>query len=82
MENKPTREFPLVENDNTDSLVFLKQLSLELQQIKKHLALEEGKEVSGPAIQDKYVHLGKCLCYIRLILSLGFIAFIVVQWTS
>ncbi|KAL7989466.1 hypothetical protein Chor_012132 [Crotalus horridus] len=82
MENKPTREFPLVENDITDSLVFLKQLSLELQQIKKHLALEESKEVSGPAIQDKYVHLGKCLCYIRLVLSLGFIAFIVVQWRS
>ncbi|XP_026557949.1 5-hydroxytryptamine receptor 3A-like, partial [Pseudonaja textilis] len=82
MENKQTREFPLVENDNADSLVFLKQVTLELQQIKKHLALEEGKEVSGPALQDKYVRLEKCLCYTRLILSLGFIAFIVVQWTS
>lgn len=82
MENKPTREFPLVENDNTDSLVFLKQVTLELQQIKKHLALEEGKEVSGPPIQNKFVQLGKCFCYIRLILSLGFIAFIVVQWAS
>ncbi|XP_034264587.1 5-hydroxytryptamine receptor 3A-like [Pantherophis guttatus] len=82
MGNKPTREFPLVENDNTDSLVFLKQVTLELQQIKKHLALEEGKEVSGPPIQKKCVQLGKCLFYIRFILSLGFIVFIVVQWTS
>ncbi|ETE73528.1 hypothetical protein L345_00635, partial [Ophiophagus hannah] len=79
MENKPTREFPLVEHDNADSLVFLKQVTLELQQIRKHLALEEGKEVSGPALQDKYVRLEKCLCYTRLILSLGFIAFIVIS---
>ncbi|XP_025022310.1 5-hydroxytryptamine receptor 3A-like [Python bivittatus] len=81
MENKPTTELPLAENDNTDSLVLLKQLNMELQQMKKHLVLEESK-IFGPAKQDKLLQLENYLYYSRLILSLSFIAFIAVQWTQ
>ncbi|XP_063152648.1 5-hydroxytryptamine receptor 3A-like [Candoia aspera] len=82
MENKPTTALPLAENDITDSLMLLKQLNMELQQIKKHLALEEGKEIPGPAKQDKLIQLEKYLYYIRLVLSLSFIAFIIIEWKS
>ncbi|KAH0629472.1 hypothetical protein JD844_011554 [Phrynosoma platyrhinos] len=45
-ENDQSAPLALAENTATaDNLVFLKQLNMELQQIKKHLALEKGQDV-------------------------------------
>ncbi|XP_048343367.1 5-hydroxytryptamine receptor 3A-like [Sphaerodactylus townsendi] len=51
MENKQINEGTLPETDNANSLVLLKRLSVELQQIRKHLVLEGHQD--EPVLQDK-----------------------------
>nr|XP_028576945.1 5-hydroxytryptamine receptor 3A-like [Podarcis muralis] len=82
-ENQPADGFPLPAKDSEDdSLVFLKHLNMELQQIKKHLSLEERQDDPESVAWDKtMVLVEKGLYYTRLILSVIFLAVIIIQWT-
>ncbi|XP_034963847.2 5-hydroxytryptamine receptor 3A [Zootoca vivipara] len=82
-ENQPADGFPLPAKDSEDdNLVFLKHLNMELQQIKKHLSLEEHQGDPESVAWDKtMVLMEKGLYYTRLILSVIFLAVIIIQWT-
>ncbi|XP_067321650.1 5-hydroxytryptamine receptor 3A-like [Anolis sagrei] len=79
--NDQSTPFPLAESSTlVDSLAFLKHLDGELQQNKKHLALEEGQDVTEH--HESMLPMEKGLYYIRLILSLMFLAFIIISWAN
>ncbi|XP_067321651.1 5-hydroxytryptamine receptor 3A-like [Anolis sagrei] len=73
--------FPLAESSTlADSLAFLKHLDGELQQNKKRLALDMGQDVTEH--HEILLPVAKALCYIRLILSMMFLAFIIISWAN
>lgn len=79
MENKQINDVPVPETDSANSLVLLKQLSVEVQQIRKHLVLEEHQVESVP--QEKaFLLLKKGLSYTRMVLSICFLIFIIIKW--
>ncbi|KAL8163249.1 UNVERIFIED_CONTAM: hypothetical protein K2H54_015602 [Gekko kuhli] len=79
MENKQIDGATLPETDNANSLVLLKQLSMELQQIRKHLVLE-GNQVESVLEEKAFLLMEKGLCYIRLVLSICFLIYIIIKW--
>ncbi|KAJ6660320.1 hypothetical protein lerEdw1_017743, partial [Lerista edwardsae] len=82
--NEGAAELSLQEKDSANNLGFLKDLSMELQEIKKHLALE-GHHVAPEAVkqQDKsLLLLEKVLIYSRLLLSIIFLIYICIKWTQ
>ncbi|XP_061469358.1 5-hydroxytryptamine receptor 3A-like [Rhineura floridana] len=81
-ENKQAVELPLPGKADEDSLMFLKELNAELQQIKKHLALEECQDDPESVLWNKNMLLvEKGLYYTRLTLSVIFLIFTIVQWS-
>lgn len=81
IENKQIDGVPLTETDNANSLELLKQLSVELQQIRKHLVLEGHQDES--VLQEKAILLvEKGLCYSRFVLSICFLIFIIIMWAQ
>ncbi|XP_077780308.1 5-hydroxytryptamine receptor 3A-like [Podarcis muralis] len=65
-----------------ESLVFLKHINAELQQIRKHLSLEECQDDSESVVWDNMILLvEKGLYFTRLIFSLIFLTFVAMQWT-
>uniref|UniRef100_A0ABM5FMP3 5-hydroxytryptamine receptor 3A-like n=1 Tax=Pogona vitticeps TaxID=103695 RepID=A0ABM5FMP3_9SAUR len=81
-EENQTAQLPLSENECSDSLAFLKHLNTELQQIKKHLALEECQDDAPKSSrEDKhFLRVEKGLYCARLILSLAFLIYIIIKW--
>nr|XP_034954961.1 5-hydroxytryptamine receptor 3A-like [Zootoca vivipara] len=65
-----------------ESLVFLKHINAELQQIRKHLSLEECQDDSESVVWDNTILLvEEGLYFTRLIFSIIFLTFVAVQWT-
>ncbi|XP_053144502.1 5-hydroxytryptamine receptor 3A-like [Hemicordylus capensis] len=80
--SKRPAEFPFPEKDNADSVVFLKHLNVELQEIKKHLALEGCQDAPEADAQDRsLIFMEKGLTCIRLVLSIIFLIYIIIKWT-
>ncbi|XP_054832285.1 5-hydroxytryptamine receptor 3A-like [Eublepharis macularius] len=81
MENKPVNEVTLPETNNANGHMVLKQMSVELQQIRKHLVLERQQRALESDLQEKtYLLVDKGLRYIRLVLSICFLIFIIIKW--
>lgn len=80
--NEGTAELSLQEKDSANNLGFLKDLNVELQEIKKQLA-QERHHIAPNAVkqQDKsFLLLERVLIYSRLLLSIIFLIFICVKW--
>ncbi|XP_062977572.1 5-hydroxytryptamine receptor 3A-like [Elgaria multicarinata webbii] len=74
-------KLPSPEKDSADNLVFLQHLNVELQQIKKHLALEDCQDAPSSVKKDKtFLWVEKWLYFTRLLLSLAFLAYVIIQW--